>query len=251
MASSSLGLVAVGAVQHHAGHAFVVVAQHFSSSWFQTMSIFSFDIGPLGHDLRRPQLIAAVDQVDAAGEFRQVGRFFDGRIAAADHDQRLVAKPRQRAVAHRASTDAAILEGLLRRQTQVVGPGAGGHDHRLGLDDVAAERRQWEGCRWKSTLTTSSVIDARAEVLGLLPHQLHQFRPADAVLRVRGHHVRGHRWSNGAIEIGRQIAGRKPGVVFHFGGQIQLSQGERAAEAVFLGDRPLEDQRAESSARAA
>ena len=42
-----------------------------------------------------------MDQMDAAGEFRQIRRLFDGRIAAADHHQRLVAKTRQRPVANR------------------------------------------------------------------------------------------------------------------------------------------------------
>ncbi len=78
--------------------------------------------------------IAAMDQVDPAGELAQVGRFFDGRIAAADHDQRLVAKPRQRPVAHGAGADAVVLERVFRRQPQIIGPGAGGHDHGLGLD---------------------------------------------------------------------------------------------------------------------
>ena len=47
---------------------------------------------PVGHDLRRAELVAAVDQIDDAGELGQVVGLFDGRIAAADDDQRLVAE---------------------------------------------------------------------------------------------------------------------------------------------------------------
>ncbi len=84
--------------------------------------------------------------------------------------------------------------------------------------------------------------DPRAEIPGLLPHQFHQLGPADAVLRVRRHH-RANVGGNGAIQIARQIAGGKPGVVFHFGGEIQLSQRERPADAVLFGNRSLEHHR--------
>ena len=97
------------------------------------------------HDLRRPQLVAAMDQVDRAGELAEVVGLFDGRIAAADHGQRLVAESRQGPVADRAAADAAVLVLLLRRQAEVVRPGAGGHDHRLRLVALAVGGGQAEG----------------------------------------------------------------------------------------------------------
>ena len=78
-----------------------------------------------------------MDQIDAAGELGQIGRLFDGRVAAADDDQRLVAKARQGPVAHGAGAHAPVLIRLFRRQAQIIGPGAGGHDHGLGLDRFA------------------------------------------------------------------------------------------------------------------
>ena len=82
-----------------------------------------------------------MNHVDAAGELAQVSPLFDGRIAAADDDQRLVAKPWQRAIAHGAGADAPILVRLFRGQAQVVCPGAGGHDHGLGMERPGRWRR--------------------------------------------------------------------------------------------------------------
>ena len=84
--------------------------------------------------------------------------------------------------------------------------------------------------------------DARAEVGRLLPHQFHQFRPADALLVVRGHELPpllGQRTG----EIFRQIAAGKAGIVLHLGRQGQLAQGQGAGQAVFFGDGALEHER--------
>ena len=116
------------------------VAQHFVDAVVPNQLDLRILECPLGHDLRRPQFVAAMDHVDAAGEFRQIGGFFDGRIAAADDHQRLVAKPRQRSVANGARGDAPILVGVFRRQAQIVRPRAGGDDHALGFDRLAAQR---------------------------------------------------------------------------------------------------------------
>ena len=66
---------------------------------FQRISILGLPTARSDHDLRRPKFVAAVDQVDRAGELAEIVGLFDGRIAAADHGQRLVAEPRQGAVA--------------------------------------------------------------------------------------------------------------------------------------------------------
>ena len=75
---------------------------------------------PFLHDHAGPQLVAAMDHVHLRGELGQIRRFFDGRIAAADHHQRLVAEPRQGAVAHGTGADAAVLVGVFRWQAQVI-----------------------------------------------------------------------------------------------------------------------------------
>ena len=183
-----------------------------------------------------------MDQIDDAGELGQIVGLFDGRIAAADHGQRLVAESRQRAVADRTRADAAVLELLFRRQPEIVRPGAGGHDHGVRLVGVAVGGGQLE--RLAGEIDVDDVLgnDARAEVDGLLPHQFHEFRPADALLVVRGHELPlllGERTG----EVSRQIAGGKAGIVLDLGRQGQLAQRQRAGQAVLLGDGPLEDER--------
>ena len=79
---------------------------------------------PLLHDHAGPQLVAAMDHVHLRRVLREIRRLFDGRVAAADHDQRLVAKPRQRTVAHGTGAHAAILVRLFRRQAEIIRPGA-------------------------------------------------------------------------------------------------------------------------------
>src|SRR5581483_12271321 len=69
------------------------------------------------HDLGGPQRVAAVDEVSRAGEFAEIRAFFDGRIAATDDDERLIAKAGQGAVADGAGRNAAILEAVFGRQT--------------------------------------------------------------------------------------------------------------------------------------
>ena len=108
--------------QADAGDALAVVAQDFGNGAVPGDLDLGIVLGPLGHDFRRPQLVAAVDQVDDAGELAEVVGLFDGRIAAADHRQRPIAEPRQCAVADRAAADAAVLELLFRGQAEVVGP---------------------------------------------------------------------------------------------------------------------------------
>ncbi len=118
----------------HRRDAVLVVAQHFVQHVVPDDIDLRIVERPLLHDPRGPQLVAAVDQVDDRGELGQVGRLFDGRVAAADDDQRAFAEARQRAVADGTGTDAAVLELLFRGQAQVVRPGTGGHDHRVGFD---------------------------------------------------------------------------------------------------------------------
>ena len=81
----------------------------------------------------------------------------------------------------------------------------------------------------------------RAEIDRLLAHQFHQFRAGSAFFLMRGHHLAGRR-IDGRVEIGRQIAGGKTGIVFHFGGQGQLTQRQGACHAVFFGNSAFKNQ---------
>ena len=105
-----------------------------------------------------------MQHVDGAGVLGQVGRLLDGRIAAADDDQRLVAEARQRTVADGAGADAAVLVLLLGRQAQVVGPRAGGDDDRVRLVRLAFERLQLEGLLAEIDVDDVVGDDPRAEV---------------------------------------------------------------------------------------
>src|SRR5436305_27764 len=82
------------------------------------------------HELAGPQLVAAVDEVDGAGELAEVGGLLDRGVAAADDHQRLVAEARQGPVADGTRRHAVVLEAVLRRQAEVVRPRPRGHDHR-------------------------------------------------------------------------------------------------------------------------
>ena len=83
--------------------------------------------------------------------------------------------------------------------------------------------------------------DPRAEIDRLLPHQVKQFRPLDA-MPVVGRHFQAFVCRNGRIEVGAQVACRKAGIVFHFRGQRQLPQRQRARHLVFRRVGPFKHQ---------
>ena len=102
--------------------------------------------------------------IDRAGELAEIVGLFDGRIAAADHDQRLVAEARQCPVADGTGADAAILVLLFRGQAEVVRPGAGGHDHGVRLVEAAVGGGQLERVRGEIDVGNVVGDDAGAEV---------------------------------------------------------------------------------------
>ncbi len=165
---------------------------------------------PLLHDLAGAQGVAAVDHRDAAGEAGEEGGLLDRGVAAADHDDVLVAE--EEPVAGRAPRDAAagqlglagdaeVAVGRAHREHDglgVVGAGGGLHDLGVGgevhLGDVVGDQ-------------------LGAEALGLLAQVVHELRAHDAV--------------------------REAGVVLDVGGVHQRAAG---------GDRALEHQRLQSRA---
>ena len=103
-----------------------------STAWFQTTGhlagLHALE-QPVLQDLLRAQLVAPVDERDVRGDVRQVQRFFDRGVAAADDGDVLVAE--EEPVAGGAGRDALAAEGLLGRQAEVLGRGAGGDDQRI------------------------------------------------------------------------------------------------------------------------
>jgi hypothetical protein len=170
---------------------------------------------------------------------------FDARN---DDHQRLLTEARQGAVAHGAGADAAVLELLFRREAEVVGPGAGGDDHRVGVDVPAAERLEPERAAREIDLGDVVRFDPRAEVPRLLPHEVHQLGAGAAFLVMHVGEVVVLLVEGGA-EVGAHVAGGETGVVFDFRGERELTQRERAAEAIFFGDGALEHQRVEAGPR--
>src|SRR5204862_2233773 len=69
------------------------------------------------HDLFRAEFVAPVHDRDARGDVRQIQRLLDGRVAAADHCDRLVLE--EEAVAGRARGHAATTERFFSRKAEV------------------------------------------------------------------------------------------------------------------------------------
>ena len=176
--------VAAAAVLHrlhaHAGDA-AVVAQHLVDG----VVPHGFDLAGLHfreqlvlHDLFGAQGVAAVDQIDLAGDVRQIQRFFDRGVAAADHRHVLILV--EEAVAGGAGGHAAALEFLFRGDAQVFRGGAGGDDERVAgvLAAVALQPER--------SLRQVGGVDVVENHFGLEPlsvrlHPVHQVRSHQAV----------------------------------------------------------------------
>ena len=128
------------------------------------------------HDLAGPELVAAVEEVDLRGEAGQVERLLDGRVAAPDHGDRLVAE--EEAVAGGARRDAVSAEPLLGRQAEPDRRGAGRDDDGLAAV-LGAARPRPEGAAGEVDAVGVDVDDARPEALGLLAEAEHQLRALD------------------------------------------------------------------------
>ncbi len=187
------GAAVDGGLDPHAGDP-GIVAQYFVDG----MVPDGLDLagGHLGeqlvlHDLFRTQGVAAMYQVDLAGDVGQVQRLFDRGVAAADHHHILVLV--EEAVAGGAGGDAAALEGFFGGDAQVLGGGAGGDDQCVAgvLGTVAdqPERALRQVCR-----VDMVEDDLGLEALGMRLHAAHQVRAHQAmgVARPVVHFGRGH-----------------------------------------------------------
>ena len=168
-------LVRLDVAQTDAGELAGVDAQHLLDHERRQELDLLVGAGALEHDLRGPELVAAVHDRDLGRELRQEERLLHRRVAAADDDDLALAV--EGAVAGRAVRDAPSVEGALRLEPELAGRCPGRDDHRLGqvlvVADVHLERPLGE-------------IDA-GDVVG------EKVRPEPARLGAElGHHLRAH-----------------------------------------------------------
>ena len=128
-------------------------------------------------DLLGPEGVAPVDEGDLRGVTGEIHRFLDRRVAAADDADRQAAE--KEAVAGGAGRHPESLEPLLAFQSQPAGAGAGGDDQGIGGVAVAGIAEQGERSARKIGRDDGVGAGGGADVLGLLPHLLHQPRSLD------------------------------------------------------------------------
>ena len=164
----------------HARHA-AVVAQHF----VHRVVPDQLDLAGLGlgeefvlQDLLGAQLVAAMHQVDLAGDVGQVERFFDGGVAAADHRHVLVAE--EETVAGGAGRHALAHELLFGLDAEILGAGAGGDDQRIA-GVFAAVALEAERAARQIGRVDMVEDDLGLEALGMRLHARHQVRTHQAV----------------------------------------------------------------------
>ena len=132
--------------------------------------------------LLRPQGVAPMHDVDAAGDVGEVERFFNRGVAAADHGDRLVAE--EEAVASRAGAHAASFVRFFGRQAQVLGGSARRHDQGVaGIDALVAFKAQ----RAAAQVHVGDVVvdELGAVLLHMGLHPLHEVGPLQAVVIAR------------------------------------------------------------------
>ncbi|MNS87600.1 hypothetical protein D3C72_1215480 [compost metagenome] len=187
------------------------VARHF----VQSVVIFQHNLafGNLGvqavdQNRFRAELVAAMDQRDFIGDVRQVQRFFDGCVAAADNGHFLVAV--EEAVAGGAGGNALAGEGFLGRQAEVLGGGAGGDDQGVARVFVAVAL---QADRFFIEERRVDVVkhDFCIEALGVLQQALHQVRALHA-----------HRVARPVFHVG---GGHQLAALFHAGHQHRVQVG--------------------------
>src|SRR5690606_20439645 len=188
-----------GAVLHvaqgHAGHDAVVAVDAVHHGVPDKLDL-RVALGSLLHNLAGPQLVAAVDDGDLAGELGQEDGFLHGRVAAAHHDDLTIAE--EEAIARGARGHAAADQFLLAGHAQPFGRRAGGDNQRVGLVRVRQRLHR------ERPLTEIDGVgpprdEPGAETSGQFLHLSHEIRTHDAFREYRDE--------------------------FHHGGQRQLAAG--------------------------
>src|SRR5262249_30161020 len=125
--------------------------------------------GALGHYSGGAQAIAAVDEQDFGAEAGEVEGFFAGGIAAADHDEGLVAEHGKRAVAGGAIGGAFVFQLVFAGDAEVLMARTGGDDDGLS-GDFFAVHGEGEGTLGKVHGFDDAETGFGAEAFGLFLH---------------------------------------------------------------------------------
>ena len=131
-------------------------------------------------DLRSPQAVPAVNEVDLFGNTGQGQGVRRGRVAAAHHRHGLA--PIGRAVAGGAVVNALANERFLAGNAQGTRRRAGGDDHRAALKDALAGLQRLDP-PGKAGLIHLRQLRHRAEALGALLHFFAQRKAVDAAFK--------------------------------------------------------------------
>src|SRR5437867_5974881 len=136
--------------------------------------------GTLLEDLRRPELVAAVHDVDLARVAGEIVRLLDGGVTAAHDRQHLAFE--DRAVAHRAVRDALRRVFLLTRHRELHRRPAGREEDRRGAVQHAPRARNVKPAVFRLAHSLHGVgDDFGAEFLGMLAHLLGEVPSLDAL----------------------------------------------------------------------
>src|SRR5690349_16747132 len=135
-------------------------------------------VRPIDHDLRGPERIAAMEQMNLGCKAGQVRRLFEGRVAAADDRDLLV--PEEEPVTGRTRGDAAPTESGLALEPEPQGRRPGRRDDGIGSIFDAA-RPGPERPRREVDPLDVDIHDPRPETLRLLAELGHELRPQDSL----------------------------------------------------------------------
>ncbi len=165
--------VAVGARKPHAGHARLI-----ADNFLELVVPHQFDLAfrgffeqPILHDLLCTQRIAPMHQCDVLGDVREVQRFFDRGIAAADDRHVLAAI--EESVARRARRHTLALERFFGRKAEILRGCARCDDQRIARK-CAGVANEFEWARAEPHRVNVIVNGLHVKAFDVLLHTLHQ-----------------------------------------------------------------------------
>ena len=134
--------------------------------------------GPIQHDFRGAELLAAVQQGDLSREPGEEERLFHGGVAAPDDGD--LPSGEEEAVAGGAGADAVSDEGLLGGQAEPARGGSAGDDEGVGADGLGADL-DFKGAAGEVGGGDVAHAELGAEAGGLLLHVLDELGALDAL----------------------------------------------------------------------